>query len=173
MSMHKFLAEMKQRWLSKNRKDVCQQNCKLNQSQLQKIISIFPLTEGRGMNENQNVFCIVVSETKVKNNFASFANLDWNFKSMLTEGNSKSDWKLNISFFLLWTKDLNLSCQSFRNTIYQKGGNYTRLALNFQIAVMHFKWPLYIHFPFQDPQKFTQIVIFGLKLYHLATLLLI
>jgi hypothetical protein len=29
----------------------------------------------------------------------------------------------------------------------------------------------YEHGPFQDPRKFTQIGIFGLKIYHLATLL--
>jgi hypothetical protein len=40
------------------------------------------------------------------------------------------------------------------------------------------KWPYYIpnghkiyqNFPFQDPPKFTQILIFGLKIYHLATM---
>jgi hypothetical protein len=29
---------------------------------------------------------------------------------------------------------------------------------------------IYLHFPFQDPPKFTQSWIFGLKMYHLATL---
>jgi hypothetical protein len=43
------------------------------------------------------------------------------------------------------------------------------------------KWPKYIpngyiihqHFPFQGPPKFTQVGILGLKIYHLATLLLV
>jgi hypothetical protein len=30
---------------------------------------------------------------------------------------------------------------------------------------------IYRYFPFQDPPKFTQIVIFGLKMYHMATLM--
>jgi hypothetical protein len=42
------------------------------------------------------------------------------------------------------------------------------------------KWPqyrpsehkIYLHLPFQDPQKFSQIGIFGLKICHLATLYL-
>jgi hypothetical protein len=31
---------------------------------------------------------------------------------------------------------------------------------------------IYQHLPLQDPPKFTQIVILGLKIYHLATLVL-
>jgi hypothetical protein len=31
---------------------------------------------------------------------------------------------------------------------------------------------IYLHLPLQDPPKFTNIDIFGLKIYHLATLVL-
>jgi hypothetical protein len=52
---------------------------------------------------------------------------------------------------------------------------YTNLPLNYQMAI---KWLCYIPnghrisqlFPFQCPPKVTQIGIFGLKIYHLATL---
>jgi hypothetical protein len=45
-------------------------------------------------------------------------------------------------------------------------------------AIKCTKWPkniqngykMYEHLPLQDPPKFTQIWIFGLKIYHLATL---
>jgi hypothetical protein len=37
--------------------------------------------------------------------------------------------------------------------------------------VQHTKRGKIKHLPLQDPQKFTQIGIFGLKMYHLATLL--
>jgi hypothetical protein len=48
----------------------------------------------------------------------------------------------------------------------------------YQMAIKYFQWPLhgpnspkiYQHFPLQDPPKFTQIGIFGLKTNHLATL---
>jgi hypothetical protein len=48
----------------------------------------------------------------------------------------------------------------------------------YQMAVKHTKTPryrptghkMYQHLPVQDPPKFTQIRIFGLKIYHLATL---
>jgi hypothetical protein len=40
----------------------------------------------------------------------------------------------------------------------------------YQMALMCFKWPkIYEHFPFSTP-KYTQIGIFGMKIYHLATL---
>jgi hypothetical protein len=47
------------------------------------------------------------------------------------------------------------------------------------MATTYTKWPQHIpngrkidqHLPLQDPQKFTQIGIFGLKLCHLATLI--
>jgi hypothetical protein len=55
---------------------------------------------------------------------------------------------------------------------------YTKLPLNFQMAIKYTKWPEYIPnvhriyqaFLFKGPPKFTQIRIFGLKIYHLATL---
>jgi hypothetical protein len=51
----------------------------------------------------------------------------------------------------------------------------------YQMAIKCTKWPkhisnghiLYQPFPFQGPPKFTQIGIFGLKIYRLATLALI
>jgi hypothetical protein len=69
-------------------------------------------------------------------------------------------------------------CQIFLETIYQNSGKCTRLALNYQMTIKYTKWPLYIAnshkiyqpFPFQGPPKWTQIGIFGLKKYHLATL---
>jgi hypothetical protein len=44
------------------------------------------------------------------------------------------------------------------------------------MAITYNKWPYYIpnghkNFECQDPPNFTQIVIFGLKMYHLAPLL--
>jgi hypothetical protein len=42
------------------------------------------------------------------------------------------------------------------------------------MAIKYTKWPQNIsngRLPLQDPPKFTQIGIFGLKIYHLATLL--
>jgi hypothetical protein len=58
------------------------------------------------------------------------------------------------------------------------GGKYTKLSINYHTGIQYNKWPCYIpnghkiyqHFPFQDPPKITKIVIFGLKIYHLATL---
>jgi hypothetical protein len=57
----------------------------------------------------------------------------------------------------------------FPYTIYQNGGKYTKLPLDYQIAIQYNKWPDNIpnghkidqHFPFQD---LTQILIFGLKI---------
>jgi hypothetical protein len=51
----------------------------------------------------------------------------------------------------------------------------------YQIAVKYTNWPqsrpngqkIYQHLPLQDPPKFTLSGIFGLKIYHLATLRLI
>jgi hypothetical protein len=46
----------------------------------------------------------------------------------------------------------------------------------YQMAIKYTNWPgmeieyVYPHLPLQDPPKFTQIWIFGLKVYHLATL---
>jgi hypothetical protein len=70
------------------------------------------------------------------------------------------------------------------HTIYQMAIQYSKWPYNipngrsiFKIAVVYSKWPQYIpkghklyqHFPFQGPQKFTQIWIFGRKINHLAT----
>jgi hypothetical protein len=62
----------------------------------------------------------------------------------------------------------------FFSTQYTKTGkdipNYqkiTKRLYNIQIPKWH---KIYQHFPFQDPSKFTQFGIFGLKTYHLATL---
>jgi hypothetical protein len=48
----------------------------------------------------------------------------------------------------------------------------------FQTAITHIEWPentpnghkIYQILPFQDPQKYTEIEIFGKKINHLATL---
>jgi hypothetical protein len=72
-------------------------------------------------------------------------------------------------------------CQIFLGTIYQKGKKI------YQMTIKYTEWPqnipnsrkidkmainvLYQHLPLQDPPKFTQIGIFGLKKCHLATLL--
>jgi hypothetical protein len=54
--------------------------------------------------------------------------------------------------------------------IYQNGHKYTKMGIKYTY------WPQnrpnvqkLQHLPLQDPPKFTQIVIFGLKIYHLAT----
>jgi hypothetical protein len=68
----------------------------------------------------------------------------------------------------------NQGCQIFLDTIYQNWGKYTKL----QLGKLP-KWPyiipnghtIYQPFHFRGPPKFTQIGIFGLKKYHLATLL--
>jgi hypothetical protein len=48
-------------------------------------------------------------------------------------------------------------CQIFLGTTYQIGKKYTKYPLNINIHI------IYQHPPLQDPQKFTQIGIFGLK----------
>jgi hypothetical protein len=60
-----------------------------------------------------------------------------------------------------------------RGKIYQSTTKYTKWTQN-----MYTKWTehlpnghkIYQHLPLQDPPKFTQIGILGLKIYHLATL---
>jgi hypothetical protein len=67
----------------------------------------------------------------------------------------------------------NQGCQIFLGTKYQNRKKYN------QITIKYNKRPLtgpsahkiYQHLPLQDPKKFTQIWIFGLKTNHLATLL--
>jgi hypothetical protein len=79
----------------------------------------------------------------------------------------------------------------FKNTkmgkIYQMTTNYTKRPQTipnghklYQTAINYPKWPynnpngheIYQHYHFQEPPKFTQIGILGLKINHLATLLL-
>jgi hypothetical protein len=66
-----------------------------------------------------------------------------------------------------------LGCQIFLVTIYQNGGKYTKLTQNYQTPIECTKWPYNIPNG-QDTNlshtKFTQIGIFVLKIYHLATL---
>jgi hypothetical protein len=55
---------------------------------------------------------------------------------------------------------------------------HTKTGKMYQIAIKYTKWrenwpngyTIYHHLPLQDPPKFTQVGIFGLKIYHLATL---
>jgi hypothetical protein len=59
------------------------------------------------------------------------------------------------------------------------GGNRTDDHKIYEMAINYTRWPesgpndhkIYQHLPLQDHPKFTQIVIFGLKIYDLATLL--
>jgi hypothetical protein len=45
-------------------------------------------------------------------------------------------------------------CQSFLDKIYQNGGKYTKMALNYQMAVKYSKWPNNIPtFPISRPSK--------------------
>jgi hypothetical protein len=70
-------------------------------------------------------------------------------------------------------------CQIFRGSIYQNGENIPNDHKTYQNVIKCNKWPengpnshnIYQQRPLQDPVKFTQIGIFGLKTYHLATLL--
>jgi hypothetical protein len=71
--------------------------------------------------------------------------------------------------------------------IHQKTINYTKWPQKYHIATKipnghkNTKWPsgkpnghkIYQHLPFEDRIKFTQVGIFGLKIYHLATLYLL
>jgi hypothetical protein len=69
-------------------------------------------------------------------------------------------------------------CQICRGTIYQIGENTQNEHKIYQSAIKHTKWPengpngykIYLYLPLQDPLKFTQFGIFGLKICHLATL---
>jgi hypothetical protein len=53
---------------------------------------------------------------------------------------------------------LDKGCQIFLATTYQNGKIY-------QITRKYTKWTIYQHRPLQDPPKFTQIWIFGLKIW--------
>jgi hypothetical protein len=56
--------------------------------------------------------------------------------------------------------------------MYQNGEKYTKLPLNYQMAIKCTQWPkcipndqiIYQPFAIQGPPKFTQIGIFGLKI---------
>jgi hypothetical protein len=69
-------------------------------------------------------------------------------------------------------------CQIFLDTIYQTGEIYTKQHIKYYKCPFRMqscpKNPIghYIHqpLPYQGPPKFTQIGFFGLKIYHLATL---
>jgi hypothetical protein len=70
-------------------------------------------------------------------------------------------------------------CRIFLDSIYPNGGKYTKLPLNYQMAIKNTKWQQYIPnghrknklVSFQGPREFTQIWIFGQKTCHLATML--
>jgi hypothetical protein len=65
-----------------------------------------------------------------------------------------------------------MAARFFSVQTYQNGKNDHKL---YQTAIHYAKWPKNIpndhkisqHFPFQGPQKFTQIGIFGLKTNHI------
>jgi hypothetical protein len=69
-------------------------------------------------------------------------------------------------------------CQIFVDKIYQNGEKYTKSPINYQGAIKYTKCPKYIPngvtfyqlLSLQVTPKFTQSWIFGLKIYHLATL---
>jgi hypothetical protein len=72
-------------------------------------------------------------------------------------------------------------CQIFLGAVNQNGEKYTKMdtnlpngikigipiCLTYNIQNGH---KIYEHFPFQGPSKISQIGIFGMKIYHLATL---
>jgi hypothetical protein len=69
-------------------------------------------------------------------------------------------------------------CQIFLGAAYQNRKNVPNNYKMYQIAIKYTKWlqnlpngrKIYQNHPSQDPPKFTQIWIFGLKICHLATL---
>jgi hypothetical protein len=78
------------------------------------------------------------------------------------------------------TNEAGQGCQVFLGTKFQNGEKYARLTRTIpnvhkidrksdQVAIKY----VYQHLPIQDPPKFTQIWIFGLKTNHLATLKLV
>jgi hypothetical protein len=60
---------------------------------------------------------------------------------------------------------------------YQNGKYILNDYKIYQMAIKYTKWPkntrngrkIFQHFTFRDPPKYTQIGIFGMKIYHLAT----
>jgi hypothetical protein len=84
-----------------------------------------------------------------------------------------------LRFFEDWSRSYcDQGSQIFLNTINQNEVKFTKLPLYYQMTIKYNTRPYYIpngykiykHFPFQDPPKTIPIVIFGLKMYHLATL---
>jgi hypothetical protein len=77
-----------------------------------------------------------------------------------------------------WKITASTRVARFFLTQFTKRGKYTKIALNYQMPMKYTKWQRYIRnwhriyqpFLFQRLHKFTQIGIFGLKKYHLATL---
>jgi hypothetical protein len=65
-------------------------------------------------------------------------------------------------------------CQIFIAAAYQNGKNIPNNQEIYQMSIIYGKWmyglKIYQHVPLKDPPKFTQIWIFCLKIYHLATL---
>jgi hypothetical protein len=70
-------------------------------------------------------------------------------------------------------------CQSFLGTTFQKleknvpsDQKYTKGHKIYQMVAKYTKWPnnIYQHLPLHDPPKLIEIGIFGLQIYHLATL---
>jgi hypothetical protein len=79
--------------------------------------------------------------------------------------------KYNDSNFIILDESFQ-GCQIVRDTMYQNGEKYqitTKLPNGCHAYILN-GHEIYQHFPFQDPQKFTQIGIFGFKINHLATL---
>jgi hypothetical protein len=88
-------------------------------------------------------------------------------------------WKVLPLFSLLAVSITIQSCQIFLDRMYQNRGKYTNMPLKksleiYQMAVICiFQMAIKctnMYFPFHGPPKFTQIGIFVLKMYHLATL---
>jgi hypothetical protein len=69
--------------------------------------------------------------------------------------------------------DVKQGCQIFLGTIYQNGEkkpNYHKIyKTTIKLNGSKIDHKIYQHLPLQDPPKFTQFGIFGLKINHLAT----
>jgi hypothetical protein len=98
------------------------------------------------------------------------------YESYICEGMAKRRVRLHeAKFTFLWHW---LGCQIFLGTKYQNRKNRPKRENTYQMAITSTKWPQNIpnghiicqHLPLQNPTKFTQIGIFGVKIYHLAAL---
>jgi hypothetical protein len=83
-----------------------------------------------------------------------------------------NSWKREI-FFMAPVRSQD--CQIVLDKIYPKRGKMYQITTKYQMALKYTKCPKYDHkisqhAPLQGPLKFTQIGIFGMKIYHLATL---